>query len=102
MKHLYTPSFTIFRCDFLYITEIRESIDIWIGYDDEITTTTTITSKRPTFGPECGAHGSRPANYSRIVYSMESAWRVEEQAPDCATVRIYEGDTIVSERGPQL
>jgi hypothetical protein len=50
MKHLYTPSFTIFRCDFLYITEIRESIDIWIGYDDEITTTTTITSKRPTFG----------------------------------------------------
>lgn len=67
-----------------------------------MSTATTAYTVSVTFGPECGARGSRPANYSRIVYSMESAWRVEEQAPDCATVRIYEGDTIVSERGPQL
>jgi hypothetical protein len=49
MHELDATTFSIFCCDFFYITEVREGVDVWVSYDDEVPSTTTITSKRPTF-----------------------------------------------------
>ena len=50
MKFLYSSSLTILSSYFFYISKIREGIDVWISNDNDITTSTTITSKRSSFG----------------------------------------------------
>jgi len=50
MHELYASSFTIFSGYFFDIAEIGKRVFIWICDDDEITSTTTITSEWSTFG----------------------------------------------------
>lgn len=53
MHQLYSATFTIVCGHFFYIAKIRESVDIWVSNNDEITPSPTITSKWPTFCNAC-------------------------------------------------